>query len=160
VVGDFCGSVATYARFLDPEIRDSVAAAYRRMPYSDAIAMAYFDGLRQTGIDLRDRLLGRFREDWSFAQPRLNAATCLYYLYLASLGEPGALDRLAEKIAATKDGNDATNLLRSLADLRAPGVAEVLRRYADDQRRADDPEGPGMTIAENVKLFLSMRPAE
>ena len=160
VIDDFCGSVATYARFLTPEVTARVKAAYLRFPYSDAIAMNYFLGLRQGRIDIRDQLRDRVVEAWDFEQPRRDAATWHYYLYLASLGEPGALDRLARKIAATGNGNDATNLLASLSELNADGVDAVLKSYAEDQRTADGTEGPGLPISDNVKLWLMMRQSQ
>lgn len=160
VIDDFSRSVATYARLLTPEAVASVQAAYLRFPYLEAYADGYFAGLRLTGIDIRDRLRGRIREDWSFTHPRRDAATWHYYLYLASLGEPGALDALAAKIADTDNGNDATNLLQSLSELKAEGVDEVLALYLNDTRRADDPEGPGLMIAESVRIFMQMRAIE
>lgn len=157
VIADFCSSVATYARFFTPLALEQIKHAYLRMPYSDTIALPYFLGLRQTGIDIRDHLASRVKVDWSFTHPRNNAATWHYYLYLASLGEPGALDALADKIARTKNGNDATNLLESLSKLPGEPVAAILRSYATDQRRADGTEGPGATIAETVNIWLMMR---
>lgn len=154
VVDDFSGSVATYARFLTPESIARIKAAYLRFPYQESIAFNYFGGLRRSSIDIRDFLRTRVVEDWTFTHPRQAAATWHYYMYLAALGEPGALDALARKIAQTEDGNDATNLLQSLSELKSEGVVEVLRRYENDMRRADDPEGPGMTISEYVKIFL------
>jgi hypothetical protein len=157
VIDDFSNSVATYARLLPPEAVASIRAAYLRFPYFEANASDYFAALRLTGIDIRGHLKGKIREDWAFTQPRRDAATWHYYMYLASLGEPGAIDALAAKIAETDNGNDATNLLQSLSELKAEGVTEVLRLYENDLRRADDPEGPGMTIAESVAVFLQMR---
>ena len=160
VIDDFCASVATYARFLTPEALARIRAAYLRFPYYDHIASNYFLGLRLNAIDIHKRLKNKVVEDWSFTQPRLGAATWHYYSYLASLGEPGAIEALADKIAATKNGNDATNLLQSLSELQAEGVDDVLRQYENDTRRADDPEGPGMMISENVKAFLLIRSME
>lgn len=160
VIDDFCSSVATYARFLPEGALGRVRAAYRRIPYRDAYAPSYFAGLRATGTDLRAHLKPRVTEDWSFTHPRRNAATWHYYLYLASLGETGALERLAEKIAATEYGNDVANLLASLAELKADGVDEVLRRYVDDPRTSDAPEGPGATVGELAQIHLLTRSAE
>lgn len=153
----FCNAVATYARMLDPAQKARIEEAYLRMPYQGDISFNYFLGLRYTGIDIRDALKGRVGIDWSFASPRRDAETWDYYLYLASLDEPGALEALADKIAATKDGNDTTLLLMSLADLPGPAVTEVLKRYAADTRTADGVNGPGLPISENVKLWLSLR---
>ncbi len=156
VIDDFTGAVATYARFLSPEAKAAVKEAYLLMPYSPSVALNYFGGLRATGIDIRDHL-GRLPEDWSFQQPRQGAATWHQYLYLASLGDRDALKALADKIAATSNGNDATNLLQSLSELKAEGVDAILQSYANDQRTADGTEGPGMPIAQNVMIWLMMR---
>ena len=96
-------------------------------------------------------------EDWSFPHPRKNAATWHYYLYLASLDEPGALKKLADKISATEDGNDVTHLLQSLSELRVDGVEDILKLYANDTRRARGVEGPGQLVSKSVALFLRMR---
>lgn len=154
---DFFGAVATYARFLPPEDIAAVRDAYLRVPYQPALALNYFGGLMATGIDIRGRLKNRVPEDWSFTQPRRDAATWHYHLYLASLGDARALQALADKIAATTNGNDATNLLQSLSELKADGVEAILQSYADDPRTADGTEGPGLPISENIKLFMMMR---
>ncbi len=157
VIADFCGAVATYARFFKPDDLIRIEGAYRRFGYKDDFALPYFLGLRATGVDLRRRLEGKVAENWSFDHPRGDAATWHYYLYLASLGEPGALDALAKKIAETENGNDATNFLQSLSELKAEGVDEILELYANDTRRADGTEAPGMMIKENVAIYLMMR---
>lgn len=156
-VDDFLAAVATYARFLPPEDIAAVRDAYLRIPYQPAIALNYFAGLIATGIDIRGRLKGRVAQDWSFTQPRRDAATWHYNLYLAHLGDPSALQALAAKIAATADGNDATNLLQSLSELRVNGVDAILLSYADDPRTADGTEGPGLPISENIQIFRMMR---
>jgi hypothetical protein len=157
VISDFCSSVGTYSRFFTPLALEQIKHAYMRFPYSDEIALNYFNGLRLTGLDIRDYLKPRVTLDWSFTHPRTNAATWHYFLYLASLNEPGALEALAAKIAQTKNGNDATNLLESLSHLPGEGVADILRSYAKDQRRSDGTEEPGPTIAEMVGVWLMMR---
>lgn len=154
VISDFCGSVATYARFLDDDAKAAVRAAYLRIPYDRAYHASYFLGLRATGIDLRDHLRGAVIEDWRFEHPRRDAEAWHHALYLASLGDADAYDRIARKIAATPNGNDATNFLKSLAELRTPEARAILRTYADDMRRADGPEGPELTIAETVAILL------
>ena len=160
VIADFCGSVASYASSFDRGQLAKIRAAYLRIPYDPTIALTYFMGLRATGIDIRDHLRLKVRIDWNFVHPRQNAPTWHYFMYLASLGEPGALEDLAAKIAATANGNDATNLLESLAELQVPGVDAILRSYANDRRRADGTEEPGLPISENVKMWLAMRGTE
>lgn len=154
---DFFGAVATYARFLPPEDIAAVRDAYLRIPYQPAFALNYFGGLMATRIDIRGRLKNRVAEDWSFTQPRRDAGTWHYHLYLASLGDRQALAALAAKIAATRDGNDATNLLQSLSELKADGVDAILLSYANDPRTADGTEEPGLPISENVKIMMMMR---
>lgn len=157
VIADFASSVGTYARFFTPLALEQIKHAYLRVPYSDAIALNYFTGLRLTGIDIRDHLSSRVREDWSFTHPRTDAATWHYYLYLVSLGTPGALDRIAQKIAKTENGNDATNLLESLSEVPGKDITALLRTYENDSRTSDGTEGPGPMISENVKVWLMMR---
>lgn len=156
---DFFEAVGRYAAILPPEEVSAVRDAYMRLPYQPLLAVNYFWGLRATDIDLRGRLKGRVFEDWSFTDPLKNAATWHYMMYLAALGDTSALAALAAKIAATENGNDATNFLSSLSELDAPGVEEILLRYANDPRTADGPVGPGAPISENIKLFLMMREA-
>lgn len=160
VIDLFCNAVASYARMLDDDQKAIIRDAYLRFPYNPAISFNYFLGLRNTHIDLRDALHGKVAIDWTFDSPRRDAQTWDYYLYLAAMDEPGALEALATKIAETKNGNDATLLLISLADVPGKAVEEVLKRYASDQRTADGVEGPGLPIADNVRLLLTMRGAD
>jgi len=118
VIDDFCSSAATYARFLSSQAKKQIKNAYLRFSYSSSIAMNYFNGLRYNQIDIRPHLKGKITEDWSFEQPRLNAETWHYYLYLAALNEPGAYEALEKKLKLTTNGNDATNLLKSLAEVK------------------------------------------
>jgi hypothetical protein len=163
VTGDFCSTAATLARFLPAEARGDVRAAYLRFSYDDSIHASYFLGLRVNRIDIRPQLLGKIAEDWSFEHPRRDAASWHHHLYLASLADAGAYAKLAAKIAATASGNDATNLLTSLAELETDAAKEILLRYADDPRRADGPSGPAMRVSETVarllELHFSRRPA-
>ena len=99
---------------------------------------------------------GKVSENWDFTGPRKDAQTWHYFLYLASLDEPGAYEALAAKLASTKSGNDLVNLLTSLAELRTPMSKEIIGRYAKDTRRDDDPDGgTGRMVAETVKWLLS-----
>lgn len=158
VVDDFCSNAATFARFLRPETVARIEAAYRRFTYRDDRALVYFLGLLHNRIDLRDHLQGRVSRSWTFAGPRDEGAAAWHYaMYLASLGDKRALAALADKIANTASGQNATLLLDSLSDLYADGVTEILRRYEKDTRRADGTDGPGMMISENVKFWLMKR---
>lgn len=157
VIDLFCNAVASYARMLDAGQKAIIRAAYQRFSYDPAISFNYFLGLRNANIDLRGDLHGKVAIDWSFSSPRRDAETWDYYLYLAALDEPGALEALATKIAETKSGNDTTLLLMSLADLPRKAVDDILTRYAEDQRTAEGVNGPGLTIAENVRLLRMMR---
>jgi hypothetical protein len=154
VISDFCGTTATYAKLLEPEARQQIKAAYLRFGYDQSIARQYFIGLRYNQIDVRPQLNEKIKEDWSFERPRKNAATWHYYLYLASLDEPGAYDALAKKLADTDDGNDATNLIKSLADLKTKQTRDILLKYKNDQRHSDGPVGPGPKITETVTALL------
>ena len=153
----FCNAVATYARMLDGDQKAIIRAAYLRVPYQPSISFNYFLGLRKTHIDLRQKLHDKIAINWDFASPRRDAQTWDYYLYLATMEEPGALEALAHKIAETKNGNDATLLLMSLADVPGKGVDDILKLYANDQRTADGVEGPGLPISMNVGLLLATR---
>jgi len=154
VIDDFCGSVATYARFLEPEAKEKIKLSYLRFTYYPSIAMNYFNGLRYSQIDTRPQLKGTIKEDWTFNHPRQKAETWHYYMYLASLDEPGAYEALEKKLAAIKNGNDLTNLIKSLADLRTERTKNILLQYSKDTRRADSPVGPGQMIAETVSILL------
>lgn len=156
VIGDFCSTAATLSRFLPPDAISDIKSAYLRFPYHEPIHVHYFHGLRLNHIDLRPHLAGKLTDDWSFNHPRQNAQTWHHHLYLASLGDPDAYTRLAEKIATTTDGNDATNLLKSLAELATAAAKDILLRYANDPRRADGPDGPAMKISETVALLLQL----
>jgi hypothetical protein len=158
VISDFCGTTATYAKFIKPDARREIKAAYLRFEYNQSIARQYFIGLRYNQIDVRPQLKHKIKEDWSFKRPRKNAATWHYYLYLASLNEPGAYIALAKKLAATKDGNDATNLIKSLADLKTKQIKDILLKYKEDERHSDGPDGPGPTIAQTVTALLPTFP--
>lgn len=159
IISDFCGSVATYSGFFTPLAIDQIKQAYLRVPYYESIAPSYFIGLRDTKIDIRDHIKTIVGEpDWSFTHPRKNAATWHYYLYLASLHEPGAIDALAQKISDTRNGNDATNLLESLSQLKGQHVTKVLKQYENDDRHADGTNSPALKISENVKFWLENRP--
>ncbi len=155
VIGDFGGAAATLSRFLPSDARADIKAAYLRFGYHESIHAPYFLGLRANHIDIRPQLRGKVVEDWRFEQPRRDAETWHYYLYLASLDEPGAYRRLAEKIATTASGNDVTNLLTSLAELGSEPAREILLRYASDPRRADGPDGPAMPVSATVALLLT-----
>ncbi len=157
VIDLFCNAVASYADLLDANQKAVIREAYLRFPYQPAISFNYFLGLREARIDLREEFRGKIAIDWTFASPNNDAQTWDYYLYLAALDEPGALEALAAKIAETGNGNDVTLLLMSMAELPGRGVDEILKRYASDQRTADGVNGPGLTIAANVRLMLANR---
>jgi hypothetical protein len=157
VFGAFANTVASYASDFEPDQIPVIREAYLHYPYNRKIAGEYFAGLRRTGIDLRKELRNKVRPDWSFATPYSDGDTWDYYMYLASLNEPGALEALAAKIADTTDGNDVTLFLTSLADLPGPEVEAVLNRYAHDTRTADGVEGPAMSLADTVAHLMSMR---
>jgi hypothetical protein len=155
VIADFCSAAATYARLLEPESVVKVKAAYLRFNYDKNIHSNYFLGLRYNRIDLRNELSGKIEPDWSFTNPRKDAETWHYYLYLASLDAPGAYEALNKKIAGTISGNDVTNLLKSLADLKTEGARKILLNYKGDKRTSDTAVGPGPPISETVSGILN-----
>lgn len=157
VVEAFASAVADFARFLPREAIATITEAFRRIPFSEEIAPTCFLALRKTGIDIRPLLKGRIAEDWSFAVPDANATTWYYYLYLASLGEPGALDALAGKIARTEDGQTVWIMLQSLNNLPGDAVTAVLRRYADDPRPLVGVHGPTSAVGKVLAVLLRSR---
>lgn len=157
VIDLFCNAVASYAHMLDADQKAVIREAYLHFPYNPVISFNYFLGLRNTHIDLREELHGRVKINWDFHSPRRDAETWDYYLYLATMDEPGALEALAHKIAETKNGNDATLLLMSLAEVPGKGVDDILKLYANDKRTADAVDGPGLPISANVGLLFMMR---
>ncbi len=137
-----------------PEVREAIGRAalavdFGQMP--DA-AVSVFTALRANRIDIRPALGRTFSEDWSFSSPA--DPTWQYYIYLADLGTPGAIEALAAKIATTLYGNDVALLLSSLATVHREEARRVLESYLDDQRHADGVNGPGLSIAMTVKLLL------
>lgn len=138
-----------------PDVRNAIGTAAARVSFQQMpdAGVAVFGALRANRIDIRPTLAKTFVSDWSFVRPQ--DPTWQYHLYLADLGTPGAVEAMAKKIAATPNGNDATNLLQSLATVRNDEVRKVLALYQDDQRRADAPDGPGLTIAQTVQLLLA-----
>ncbi len=157
VVDLFFNAVAGYAPMLDDTQKDFIREAYLHFPYNPAISGNYFLGLRYARIDLRDELKGHVRINWGFKDPDRNAATWDYYLYLAAMDEPGALDAISDKIADTKNGNDATLLLLSLADLHGKEVDAILQSYANDSRTADGVSGPGRPISKTIERLMRTR---
>jgi hypothetical protein len=158
VFDSFANTVATYGASFEPDQIPVIRDAYLRFPYDASIAGNYFAGLRITGIDLREAFRGRIRPDWSFKTPYSPGDTWDYFMYLASLKEPGALEALADKIAGTKKGNDVTLMLVNLAQLPGPEVTAILQSYAQDTRTADGVDGPGMAISGTVALLMTDRP--
>lgn len=138
-----------------PEVREAIGTAATRISFQQIpdAGVAVFAALRANRIDIRPTLAKTFVSDWSFTMPQ--DPTWQYHLYLTDLGTTGAVEALARKIASTPNGNDATNLLKSLASVRNHEVRQVLAMYRDDQRRADAPDGPGLTIAQTVQLLLA-----
>lgn len=118
-----------------PGIRAEMEAAARRLPYDPDYAEPYFAYLRAQRIDIREILGRRVTPDWSFARVNTpEAHTWHYVCYLAIMGTDGAWDRLAEKVAATRDANLVMDLLNSLSGLRAPEARAILELYRDDPR--------------------------
>lgn len=154
---DFFSAVGTYSKFFKPDMIEVIAEAYQRIPYDSYFAVNYFWGLSQTKIDLRDELKTKIKEDWSFTNTRSNASTWHYFMYMATLGDKKALNALAQKIKKTSNGNDATNFLSALSELKAEGVDEILLSYANDSRTCDGADEPGLPISENVKIWMMMR---
>jgi hypothetical protein len=154
VVQDWCVAVATDANTLSPSDKQTIRDAYLRFPYNESISLDYFNGLRYSGIDVRSQLAGKIPDDWQFSHPRKGAETWHYYKYLASLDQPGAYDALAAKLAATRNGNDLTNLVTDFAEIGTDKAKAIVLHYAGDSRRSNAPNGPGMTVAETVKFLL------
>lgn len=160
----YYGTVATYARFLPKDTMAAVEAAYLRTGFDRENSRSYFLGLRATRIDLRAFLKTRVgKDDWSsFSGPSANATedatTWYYYVYLASLETPGALEAIERKVRATKSGNDVANLLTDLAELKSTpakaGVRRILASFANDPRHTDGPNGPGMKLSQAIPLEL------
>jgi hypothetical protein len=160
----YYGTVATHARFLPKDTLDAVEAAYLRTGFDRQNGRSYFLGLRESRIDLRAFLKTRVgQNDWSsFSGPSANATedatTWYYYLYLASLETPGALEAIERKVRATKSGNDVANLLSDLAELkRTParaGVRRIIASFANDPRHTDGPNGPGLQLSQVIPLQL------
>lgn len=155
VMREWLGSVATYSRFFDDDDRQKLTAVYAGMPANSEHMFTYYSSLVVARIDIRDRLRGSVDLDWNVGERPRESETWQHMLYLASFDEPGALDAIAGKIAATPSGHTVTILLQSLGTVRTDAVREVLQRYADDTRRADGSSGPGPTIAQTVEGLLA-----
>ncbi|MBT0956276.1 hypothetical protein IV417_02660 [Alphaproteobacteria bacterium KMM 3653] len=136
------------------QVRERIAQAAARVDIEARpdLARGYFTALRLNRIDIREALAlrpiapmqgGEFRQlGWQ------------YHLYLASLDTPGALAAMASHVEGIASGNDVTNLLRSLVELRRRDVRALLETYRGDQRHADGPNGPGATIAQSVAIWI------
>jgi hypothetical protein len=150
LVGDFCSSAAKYGRFLS-----DVGRAQVRKAYDPSIHFAWLMGLRVSHIDIRYKMRGMILEYWSFAQPRRDADTSHFNLFLTNIDEPGAYQKISATIAATTGGNDATSQMKSFAELRTPQARDVLMTYANDLRQAKGPETLELAISATIKLMLS-----
>lgn len=157
VLAQFCGAVATYAKFFSADDLARIRAAYVRFPVLHDDSRMYFLGLEATHLDLRAHLKGKLTANWSFPSIRRDDETWNHHRYLASLGEPGALEALAKKVATTKHGNDAYLFLLDLSESKIDGVEAVIRRYENDSRRTDTPNGPGIMISQWVQVWLKTR---
>ena len=160
VSAEFAETAGMFARALTRTQRDMVRDAYLQMPYHRSIAVSYFNGLRLNGIDIRAHVADKVTGDWSFRHPRdENAETWHYFLYLASLEEHGALQKLENKMDETDNPNDLTNLLRSFAALKGEAATEIIKSYADDPRRAEGVSGPGtgQALSDTVEQILAYR---
>lgn len=148
--------VATYAAYFSLEQRADMKNVMVKIAVPDGNGLLYFSALRRNGIDIRAQLIGRVAPVWTFAGPRdLSAMAWHYNLYLARFRDADALDALARKIASTKNGNDVTQLLTSLAEVGTVEAQRIITTYGDDQRTADGVDGPGLMVRETVKLLLT-----
>jgi hypothetical protein len=159
VVDLFWNAVATYAALLGDDQIETIRLAFLRIPYDPALSYTYFRALRHTRIDIRARLRNRVPIDWDFSTVGRSTPTWDYFLYLATLKEPGALEALAQKIAETSSGNDVTLMLLSLSEVPVAGVDAILRDYLNDTRRADGVEGPGLPVSDSAAYYLLQREA-
>jgi hypothetical protein len=150
LVGDFCSSAAKYGRFLS-----DVGCAQVRKAYDPSIHFAWLMGLRVSHIDIRYKMRGMILEYWSFAQPRRDAETLHFYLFLTNIDKPGVYQKISATIAATAGGNDATSQMKSFAELRTPQARDVLMTYANDLQQAKGPETLELAISATIKLLLS-----
>lgn len=160
VLGAYFTYATRAAKAHDGATMERIASAAARVDIEAApeIAPTYFGALRALRIDVRPALSATLATGWGAPDPR--DATWQYHLYLADLGTPGAMDALAKRLAATVSGNDATNLINSLATLRSPAAKKVIEGYRDDQRRATGTEGPGLSIAQTVEILLRTWPQQ
>lgn len=139
---------------LTTDVRATIGNAASQVNIEDRpdLARTYFTALMVNQIDIREALALRAIGPLWGGDPR--SVAWQYHLYLAALDTPDAVKALADHTATIENGNDATNLLRSMATLRKPAIRDVLATYSDDMRHADGPDGPGARISETVTVLI------
>lgn len=137
-----------------PAIRQLVGDAASRVEITQHpdLARSYFSALIANNIDIRPVLIQKNIPMLSGNEFR--SLPWQYHLYLVALDTPHAIQMIERHLLTVQNGNDATNLLTSLANIRKPDVRRVLQSYSDDTRHADGPSGPGATISQTVTALL------
>lgn len=158
VLTSFFKSVASLADLIPETGRETVTTSLRQFEPNALYGADLITALRRLRYDDRARLRPFIPVNWTFSEPRDEAALPWHFaLYAASLGDLEALDRMADKIAATTDPDATVALLESLSVLDHPRVTEILRRYDGDSRRTRGANGPDLMVREFVADMLEDR---
>jgi hypothetical protein len=96
--------------------------------------------------------------NWSFGEDFMHDETWNHAKYLASYGDPDALEGLARALEQLTDGNALLGALHDLVDtpVISPGALEIVASYKDDPRPTDDglEDLDPVPLGDEVRLLL------
>ncbi len=140
------------ARALDPSQLQATRAAALRIDYEPRLASKLLPMLWRNEIDLRAELAPRFADD----RPDLTDEERWWWgLYLAHMGEPGAMDLLAAVMSRDTEAYETINRFDQIARFDTPEAKALIASYSDDPRRTMRTAGGyGPTVGEYVRKYL------
>lgn len=149
--------LAGYEGALPDDLAPDVRAALLRIDATPDLAEPYFLALMTHRLDVREELAERMVPDWMFGRlKQANAQTWYYYRYLAIMGEAVAYEALADKVAATTDGNVVFSMLESLAKLETIPARNILSAYREDPRNLLSASGRKTPLSAIVPMMIDL----